>query len=514
MAVQIEVNRVQRISWPDTKQLVSSLPILTILTLQTILSLSLRNTAFQDEALYLYAGRQYFDFLRGGPPVIEPYGQYFAGLPYFHPMIAGMLDIVGGLEAARLFSLVFMLLCTFCIFLLTRRLFDRESALVAAALFSVQGTVLYLGHFATFDAMCVSLLSVVTLLAFTGPNRRPVTAGFLAGLILAVAVAAKFAALLFMPSVAAILGWQMLRARGWWAALISSSLCALLAISGLAIPALLDNDVMVGLTHTTTERVAILAATRPELLIRAGTLAGGLGALALIGLSMAWRQRLVVSLILFGSTLLAPAYHIYKLEMVSLQKHVVFSLLFAAPLAGFAVARLSNRARGAFANRRWVLALAVCLLTFSIGMQQARTLFNEWPNIDPLLQTLLTQVRPSGRVLAEEMEVPRYYLKNVMSFWQWNQLYWFYYTDAKGQHLTGSDAYKAAIAEGYFDLVVLRYGPNAALDYDIDPGLKDGKRYDLIAKIPNSTFAGPGTYWVWRRRSDVQPASGGQTAVF
>ena len=36
------------------RRMTMSLPLLAILALQTIASLSLRNTAFQDEALYLY----------------------------------------------------------------------------------------------------------------------------------------------------------------------------------------------------------------------------------------------------------------------------------------------------------------------------------------------------------------------------------------------------------------------------------------------------------------------------
>src|SRR5690348_2039820 len=89
----------------QASRLTRLLPLLAILLLQTIVSLSLRNTAFQDEALYLYAGRQIFNQLLGGPPATEPYALYFSGTPYLYPVIAGALDTLGGLEAARLFSL-------------------------------------------------------------------------------------------------------------------------------------------------------------------------------------------------------------------------------------------------------------------------------------------------------------------------------------------------------------------------------------------------------------------------
>src|SRR5690349_13722154 len=141
------------------------LPLLAILLLQTIVSLSLRNSAFQDEALYLYAGRQIFNQLLGGPRATEPYAQYFSGTPYLYPVIAGALDALGGLEAARLFSLGCMLWTTVAVYLVARRLFDHDSALLGAALFAVQGPVLFLGRLATYDAMCLALLALAAVLA-------------------------------------------------------------------------------------------------------------------------------------------------------------------------------------------------------------------------------------------------------------------------------------------------------------------------------------------------------------
>ena len=70
-------------------------PLGALLTLQAFASLTLRNTAFQDEALYLYAGRQIVDWLRGGPAVTEAYATYFSGLPRLYPVLAGLLTLRG-----------------------------------------------------------------------------------------------------------------------------------------------------------------------------------------------------------------------------------------------------------------------------------------------------------------------------------------------------------------------------------------------------------------------------------
>jgi hypothetical protein len=99
----------------------------------------------------------------------------------------------------------------------------------------------------------------------------------------------------------------------------------------------------------------------------------------------------------------------------------------------------------------------------------------------------------------EEPEVPRYYLRRPVEPYQWSSTYWFQY-EKDGRVLTGVDAYRAAIADRHFDLIVLRYGPTAALDTQIDGPLRAEKGYQLIARLPTRTAFGTGYYWVWRRR--------------
>ena len=80
----------------------SAVALVPILAMQASIALvTLRNSAFQDEGLYLYAGRQIFRHLMGGPPPLEQYAFYFSGYPYLYPVVGGILDMIGGLELAR-----------------------------------------------------------------------------------------------------------------------------------------------------------------------------------------------------------------------------------------------------------------------------------------------------------------------------------------------------------------------------------------------------------------------------
>ena len=478
--------------------------LMILLTFQSVVSLGLlHNTAFQDEALYLYAGRQLFNYwLKGGAAPTEAYEQFFSGHPLGYPLVAGGLDELFGLEGVRLLSLVCMLGVTAVVYRLTRQLFGERSALVAAAIFSCQGPVLLLSRLATYDAPSLGLLALSTLLALQ-PTPRP----RLTGLTLLLAVLIKYAALLFVPTILFLLVWQTARQGGWRQGLRNLEAALAIMVGGVLVVLAGPNlNILTGLNTTTTDRTALVQASRLVLSGQIGQLAGIVGLLGLVG-AVSLRSgepkvsRVMLRLTLLGTALLPVAYHVIKAEPVSLHKHLAFGLFFVTPLVGRAVAGLSQ-------GRRWPMALAVCLVLFGSGLSQAQGFYQEWPSSENLTRVLLTQVRPgSGRILAEESEVPRYYLQDTVAYWQWSHLYWFEYTDAQNHKLNGLAAYRTALEEGYFDLVVLRYGFNASQALAMGDGLlpKDTNdnhsRYQLIAKVPFNTSFGVGYYWVWHKVS-------------
>ncbi|HLY27385.1 MAG TPA: glycosyltransferase family 39 protein, partial [Aggregatilineales bacterium] len=475
--------------------------LVAILILQGIASMSLHNTAFQDEALYLYAGRAYFNQLRGGPIVQEPYGTYLSGTPFFYPLVAGALDTLGGLAAARAFSLACMLFATVMVYWTTRQLFQHDTALLAAALFAVQGVVIFLGWFATYDALCVALLALAMALAVRNSQGLPLLTVPAIGLILFVAVASKYAALLFVPPILALLFWQTLQHDGLPQAILHTGLALAIFCLCVATVLTLNADIRTGIAFTTTNRVAMMLTPRTALIANAVIWLGGVGVLAALGLFLLARKMPVLALIFFGAFFLAPAYHIYKLEITSMHKHMAFSFLFAAPLAGYALGRLAGYGAEGNFRKRWLVGVAILLLFLNTGVATAQGFYAEWTDSTGLINVLRTQVRSSGRILAEESEVPRYYLQDIVGFWQWNNLYWFDYTDKSGKYLQGVAAYKAALDERYWDLVVLRFGPSADVANAIASDLKTNRNYELLAKIPVDTVYGSGFYWVWRRIS-------------
>lgn len=489
------------------------LPLALILLLQSVASLSLRNTAYLDEALYLWAGRQIVHHWQGGPPT-DDFAQLFSGTPYLYPVLGGLLDLVGGLEAARLLSLACMLGATCAVYALTQSLYDRCSAVFAAALFAGQGSVLFLGHFATYDALCLALLAGATLLALkAGAAYTPARAlGVGAALLLAVTV--KYAGLLYVPTVMLVFGWQTARRHGWGQALLRAGIAlAVIAVGVFLLIFVVDHSIWDGLNSTTLDRTAFKPTSSWRVAGRALALGGGFTMLAVLGLCLDRHHRgHPIWVALLATAFLAPLYHIADAEAMSLHKHIAYGLFFAAPLAGYAVNRLcslhlSGR-RWAFRSmapsRRpdWLAGAAVCALLFVIGISQARQEFHGWKNTDASVRALRANLRPGDHILAEMAEVPRYYLQDKAGPQQWSNFPWFEYGPAA---LHGTQAFQAATDEGYFDLVILHYEEGAALAHRIDPILNDGKHYELILKQPGC--------WIWRRKKAAtqgpRPSSNG-----
>ncbi len=499
---------------PKTLSLASAIrlprsPLPFILALQSIIALvTLHNTAFQDEALYLFAGRQIVHSWFGGPPVVEPYAQYFSGYPSLYPALAGVLDMAGGVEAARFFSLVCILGVTTCVFYLTRHLFDDGSALFATLVFAFQGSVLFIERLATYDAACLLCLALATTIAVRVgdmPQRRALWWSVALGPLLLLAVGMKYAGMLFVPAILLLLVMQTVRTHGWQrAALYLGAAMASLVGMAVLVVLLISPDVLIGLRFTTTNRVAF---ARTPALALAGvvlTLGGIALALGMVGAFLLRDKRWGLGLALLGTAFLAPAYHIYKGEAISLNKHIAFAVFFVAPLAGFALSRLAGQSRLAPSGTRWPMAVAICLVIFGLGMQQAQTQYHVWGNSASMIMTMRSLVRPNvGHYLAEEYDVARYSLQDVTAPWQWAGVNWFEYTDHAKQHLIGVPAYRAAIAEGYFDVVELNYGFNVNLDLAIDGGLKHGHLYTLVAQVPYVNSYGPGTYWIWAKTTNT-----------
>jgi len=319
------------------------------------------------------------------------------------------------------------------------------------------------------------------------------------------AFGAKYAALLFIPSVLAVLALSTLLRRGW----ISMLVRGMLAVLSLIVTAMLagaavihfDPNMLHALGATTTNRIVIEVYSRSGLAEHVIQMVGLSYLIGLLSLVFARKKHLLIVLLFLGSSLLVPAYHIYKAELISLDKHLGFSMFFIMPAAGYALASLSGFRRAFSPGRYWLSGVAICLVLFLIGTREALDMYSIWPPTNQLAYALNTQVRSgSGYYLAEQFEVSRYNLRNDTYTWQWTGLDFFEYKDKLGRYYTGNDAYVKAVNDGYFGLIQLNYGYNLPTSLLIAKAIEQSKKYELIDKIPYRDYYGTGYFWIWRKR--------------
>lgn len=482
-------------------------PLVLVLALQAVASVgTLHNSAFQDEALYLYAGRQIIHHWNGGPIPLESYAYYFSGYPYVYPVIGGFLKMIGGLELARTFSLACMLGVTGIVYWITGKLFHRRAAIFASAAYASTGVVLFLGRLATFDALCLFLIALATAFSVHGGmGKRPWTV-LAIGPVLVLAILAKYAALLFILPVFGLLACLSVPFLGWWRALLRLALALVsLAVSlGVAYKTM-DKAAFHAISGSTTNRQVFFQAPRLSLFTHVLHLGGLVYLVAFSGLLLAlrlqWRFRLL-AVLLFASSWLAPTYHIYMHEVISLDKHIAYALFFAMPLAGYALAWLSGYERQPFFSSYrgyWLAGLAIVMAIFTLGLGQARTLYAGWANTSGLSNALHTQLRDgSGRILVEDIEVARFDAMDITEPWQWDSFYYTYYVDRAGHHLFGNPAIAQAIKDRYYNWVEvsLIYLPQQA--YYTAGQMAATRNYDLVAVIPFSNSYGTGHFYLWR----------------
>jgi MFS family permease len=460
-------------------------PLLAVLAVQAALSASMvrTRTAFGDEALYLSAGHlEWSHWLHGTP--IPDYQTVFSGAPVSYPPIGAIADSLGGLAAARLLSLVFMLGVTCFVWgTATRLLADKRAAFFAAALFAALAPTMHLGSFATYDALALLLLAAATWCAAgVGSGQHATRRIIAAGVLLALANATKYATALYDPTVVcvAILSWWPCAGRR--AALLRGALLAGTAAAILAVLLALGGPgYLTGIGLTTTGRAH---GTDTASLVFADAwswtavvVVPAVGAVVVCALRRRWPQALLLA-VLALSALLSPADQARIDTTTSLNKHVDFGAWFAAIAAGYLLSWLLE----SLPRRRLVLtaSLAALIPVTALGTAQAQAMI-DWPDVTGLVKVVRPLTAHGGHFLVETTDVLQYYLPNTT----WQQ--WSSTSSSSPQY------YQQAIARHYYSVVVLSFTQTLATDEVIAVALSQSSEYSLVARVRSGTTV----FYVW-----------------
>jgi hypothetical protein len=512
-----EIIKIKRASEPRYRRMrvqPGSLALLLVLAGQIYLTLPLiwSNTAFQDEALYLWAGRlEWMHWIHGTP--IPDLPSYFSGAPVFYPPLAAAADAVGGLAAARMLSLAFMLGATSLLWAVTTRLYGRRAAFFACGAWVVLGPTQRLGAFATFDAMSLFLLALAAWCIVRAGSQRDAAKWMLAAASAALlANIAKYASVIFDPVIIALAGFAACPKPGGkvaaarWAAVLTYIVAGAVALILIA-----GHDYSSGINATTLARasgqqdpaeVLTLSWQWIGVIIVLG--ACGVG-LTLFNITSQRHQAFLLGL-MAGAALLVPLEQARIHSTTSLDKHVDFGAWFAAVAGGYAVDRILSFLRSESARALMAGALTIILVPIAaVGATQARQFF-AWPNATAFLRAFRPLAEhSSGPMLVETSSVAEYYLPGI-SWQRWSST--FSITTPAGQsvaydthNITGNgepSVYHQYISDNYFDLIALNYSAGGfSLDGMITKWLRNDPEYRIAASVPY----GSGYYTIWRRIS-------------
>jgi Dolichyl-phosphate-mannose-protein mannosyltransferase len=495
-------------------------PLLVILAVQTILSLRLVgvNTAFQDEALYLWAGHLEWARVLHGTPIPQ-FPSYFSGAPVIYPPIAALADSVGGLAAARGLSLVFMLAATTLLWDTADRLFGRRAAFFAAALFAVLGPTLHLGAFATYDAMALLLLALATWLVVRAGERQDATGWMIgAGAALALANATAYSSALFDLVVLLIAVVTAIpKPGGKLAAARAVTLLAIVAV--ILTPGLLlgGSRYFHGISVTTLQRAP--GTDSPVTVIThfwswTGIIVVAAACGAVIGwISQPKRPRAWLLTLLAAAALLVPAEQASLYTTASLNKHGAMGAWFAAMAAGYAVDRLIATSP---AGTMRVVTGGACVVALcfpvTLGASQSWMFATSWPDSSAFVAILRPLADNStGRMLVEDPSIAEYYLASGSQWQRWSSTR---NIVLRSGAPTGGPSAKAGVVgagnagtfamyiqEGYFSLIALNFADTTSLDESIAADIHRNRHYHAIQVVPygaGPVGPAPGKYVIWQ----------------
>ncbi|HEY1641284.1 MAG TPA: glycosyltransferase family 39 protein [Streptosporangiaceae bacterium] len=483
-----------------------------ILLVQLILSVRLTqaNTAFQDEALYLWAGHREWAHLLHGAPV-PPFATYFSGAPVIYPPLGALADSIGGLAGARILSMLFMLGATTLLWAAAGRLFGRRAAFFAAALFAISGPALHLGAFATYDALSVLLVAVAAWCTVRAGDRRDATVLMAAaGVALALANMTAYATVLIDP-VVIVMAWltALPRPGGKPAAVRAAVLFTVTAALLLAGALIGGGTYLTGFTHTTLNRVSATDAPL-SVLAHAWSWTGVIVLLAACGIAVsAVRNRLDhctwLLALLTAAAIAGPVEQASLHTMASLNKHVGLGAWFAAIAAGYAADQFIASAPLRYSTLTTGACVVALAFPAAVGTTQSRQFSTDWPNAASFTSIFGTLIRgTTGRLLVEDPSIAEYYLPAGQQWQRWSSTRNIVLpsgastggpTSSAG--VTGGGdphAFAKYIARGYWSLIALNYADTTALDHAIRADIKANPHYRTAQVIPYGT----GTYVVFR----------------
>ncbi len=423
------------------------------------------NSLFVDEAIYATVGRNFLAGALDSSPLTWMYGSLL------YPSLMAGVDSLTGEAGLRLVSVMLSSLATWAVYAATVRLFDGAAAVWATLFFGLTAISIDMGQYAVYDAPVIPVLALCLYLLVRasetpGGERRLLQ---LAALLFILGFLSKYFAALYLPALVCVGALCALRqGRSLRTVLLTFLTPAVLTLLAYGWLNLGDLRLLLAGDYGVSggARAAIFADIWAEIGVTSLIAFGGLGLLVWRGLPGLGAQplgrRLLWSflvILLLPSLFAAPLYHLLAANQHAAWKHTVFSLIFLAPLAGYACSSLVTALRSLPGRSGLVAGVIGALASAAIvswGLDYAFDrnwgFQHSWPNVTRLVAHLrANELTPGAPVLAEGAPIYEYYLNPGPQYRDmWTSTWYVRYGDR-----AGIEAMEAAIADRYYQAVIL-----------------------------------------------------------
>jgi hypothetical protein len=431
------------------------------------LTLIWSNTAFSDEAEYLWGGHLEISHWLHGTPLPPTLARTFSGSPIIYPPLGALADSLGGLAAARILSLICMLAATIFLYLVARRLLGSTAAILSCAVWAISEPAIRLGAFATYDALSILMMATSVWLAVeAGFRRRRGEFVAAAAASLALANVTAYSTIVIDPIVIAVAFVVWLPAIGerqarFCAAWLSGA-CAMFYLlvmsvsrswSGLIFTIVLRGRAggfVDGGSTASTILASVWSYSGPSIVLAA------IGAVIAFSAESGYRRMLLV---LAGSAIVViPAAQLYNSTDVSLDKHLAYGIWFAALAAGYGC----NKLLQSLNIRRLTPAVLCCGLVLAYpaadSWKAAWYKQHSWSNSSSFVTAIeAAATRTNGLIYtSSENYVAMYYASQGRNWARWNRTE--LSLDPPDIPTTGLSAYYSKIlSRGNYGVIALLY---------------------------------------------------------
>lgn len=334
------------------------------------------NSPYHDEALNILMGRQVI----AQEPV--PGAAQNTGSVAIQPIFAAWGDSLGGIWGARAVGIFFGLALTATIYFSALTVLPKIQSLYAAILFLFSGTTLYLSKLATYDIVAAFFLGLSFLCVLKSEQTEKHRGILLltGAVTLFLAAITKYVVAVYAPPLLLCALFTKRRLL-----IISNFVIPFLVLAGLYIWLALfpvANDLLGSMNSVYTETQI----SKSQLAGWAFRWVAMPYLLAVFGFFHQKYGKKALTFTLLSTPVLL--FHLLTGAEQSVNKNVIFALIFLAPAAAIGIDHLCN-IFSFNASSSWVkpfFTITLFMVLWAFGLSQLQWLQKQYPDLDPVLE--------------------------------------------------------------------------------------------------------------------------------